>query len=279
MGIRIIADSASDLLKSDAQQLNVQVVPLKVIFGSEEYRDGVDITMEEFYSKLSKADSLPSTSQPTPNDYIVLFEEAKAAGDEVIVITLSSQLSGTFQSATLAKNYVEYDNIYLIDSYNVTVGVRLLIDIACQRRDEGVACVDIVNEIEQLKPRIRLKAMMNTLDYLVKGGRLSKVAGFAGSLLSIKPIIEIKDGKVALVAKGRGKKAAMEALYKEIENDTEIDSTMPIAVAYTQDEDGAVALKDFLATKGINAGNIYPIGSTIGTHAGPGASAIIYFCK
>lgn len=212
MSIRIITDSTSDFTPQQAQQQNIDVVPLKVIFSDAEYRDGLDITLDEFYQRLTTSEVLPTTSQPTPNDFINHFEKAKEAGDDVIVILLSSELSGTFQSAVLAKNYVEYDRIFLVDSLNATIGLKLLINHAITQRNANKQAIEIVNELEYLKSKVTIKAVVNTLDYLVKGGRLSKAAGFAGSLLSIKPIISLIDGKIAVIAKARGKKGAMEAL-------------------------------------------------------------------
>lgn len=279
MSIRIITDSTSDFTPQQAQQQNIDVVPLKVIFSDAEYRDGLDITLGEFYQRLTTSEVLPTTSQPTPNDFINHFEKAKEAGDDVIVILLSSELSGTFQSAVLAKNYVEYDRIFLVDSLNATIGLKLLINHAITQRNANKQATEIVNELEYLKSKVTIKAVVNTLDYLVKGGRLSKAAGFAGSLLSIKPIISLIDGKIAVIAKARGKKGAMEALWKEIEKDAELDLSKPLLLGYTQDEQPALELQSFLKEKGIEAADLCGIGSVIGTHAGPGASAIAYFRK
>lgn len=279
MAVRIITDSTSDFSQAEGKQYNFDVVPLKVIFPERDYLDGVEISLDEFYNKLMNQKELPTTSQPTPLDFISVFEKVKEANDEAVVILLASELSGTYQSALLAKDYVNYDKIYICDSETAATSLRLLVQVALDRRDEGCSAEAIYNEIEILKNKVTIKAIVDTLDYLVKGGRLSKAAAIAGSLLSIKPLIEVTEGKVKVIAKARGRKGAMEALYKEVMKDGEIDFNHHVYVAYTHDTELANSLKDFLKEKEIATDGFYEIGSVIGTHAGPGACAIAYFKK
>ncbi len=279
MAIRIITDSTADFTPAEGKKKGIEIVPLKVIFSDQEYLDGVDISNEEFYQKLCSSQTLPTTSQPTPNDFIQYFEDAKEANDDVVAILLSSELSGTFQSAKLAQNVVEYDRIFLIDSLNAATSLKLLVEQAISLREEGCTAEQIVEKIQDLIPRVSIKAIVSTLDYLVKGGRLSKAAGFAGTLLSIKPLISVIDGKVEVIAKARGKHKALETLWQEVEKDGGIDLSMPVLLGYTQDDALAEEMNQLLQEKGIQTEGKSSIGSAIGTHAGPGACAIAYFKK
>ena len=278
MAIRIITDSTADFTPEEIKSCGIEIVPLKVIFGQQEYLDGITITKEEFYEKLIHGGVFPTTSQPTPNDFIELFEEAKAVGDEVLVFLISSKLSGTYQSALLAKDYLDYSPIYLVDTYSASIGIKILVQYALKLRDENKTATEIYEIIEKEKSRISIKAVVDTLEFLVKGGRLSKVAGFAGSLLSVKPLIEVP-GEVKLFGKVRGKKAALEALYKAILKDGGIDLSLPVLLGYTAENSLAIELKQYLEEHGIHVEDMVGIGSVIGTHAGPNACAISYFRK
>ncbi len=279
MALRILTDSTSDFTKEELNDLNIDMVPLKVIFDGKEYKDGIDISIDEFYEKMEASKNLPTTSQPTPADFIDHFEAAKEANDEIIVFLISSELSGTYQSAMLAKNIIDYDKIYLFDTLNATVASRVFIETANTRRNEGVSVSAIIDELEGIKSSVTIKAALSTLDNLVKGGRLSKVAGFAGSLLSIKPIISIIDGKVTVITKARGKKVSFEAILREIEKDGGIDFNYPCSLVYAKNKENAEELQAFLQKNGIDIPRLYPIGSTIGTHAGPDAYGLAYVKK
>ncbi len=279
MALRILTDSTSDFIKDEIKNLDISVVPLRVLFGTDEYRDGIDLTIDQFYEKLITSEVTPTTSQPTPNDFIEHFEAAKAANDDIIVILASKELSGTFQNANLAKNIVDYDRVYIVDTNNIAITNRLLVEIAVQLRKEGLSTEEIINKINELIPRATLIAALSTLEYLVKGGRLSKVAGAAGTLLSIKPIISLVEGKVSVVGKGRGKKAALESILKEIQKAGDIDFNYPVVLAYSHTTEFALDLQKYLKENGINVERLVAIGSTIGTHVGPGACGIAYIKK
>lgn len=280
MSVRIITDSASDITGDEAKKLGIKVLPLTTIFGEEQYLDGVDLSHEEFFRKLVETDVFPSTSQLPPYDYEKAFAEVKKAGDTAVCITLSSKLSGCYQSAAIASEDYE-DCVTLVDSENVCIGQHILVLLAVGLRDEGKSAEEIARELEKQKKNIRLIALLDTLEYLKKGGRISSAAAFAGTLLSIKPVIAIEDGEVALLGKARGSRNSSNLLSKYIEQSGGIDFDMPYYLAYS-------GLSDALLRKYISdSAHLYKhkveelpvgtIGSTIGTHAGPGAIAVAFF--
>ena len=278
MSIRIIIDSACDMPKSKADELGLDFLPLKTIFGEEEYLDGVNISHEEFYKKLESSSVNPTTSQISPADYEDVYEDVKKNGDTAIVITLSSKLSGTYQSANIARDGYE-DCIHIVDSENVTLGEQVLVLYACQLRDKGYSVEEIVAALED----IRVIAVLDTLEYLQRGGRISKTAAVAGNLLSIKPIISIVDGEVSLIGKARGTKNAYTQLTQTVKEYGGIDFTMPNAYVYTglNDDHLQKYIKEVANDweDQIDAIPVCSIGSTIGTHAGPGAFGVIFFHK
>ncbi len=280
MSVQIIIDSASDLLKEEADNLNLHFLPLKTIFGGEEYLDGITLSHTEFYEKLIESDTLPTTSQIPPYEYEELFSKIVKNGDTAVCITLSSKLSGCNQSAHIAA--VDYlDSIEIVDSENVCIGEQLLIYLAISLRDEGKNAKEISRILNEKKKEIRLIALLDTLEYLKKGGRISASAAFAGSLLSIKPVIAIENGEVAILGKARGSKNGSNMLMELTNKNGGIDFTMPFSLAYS-------GLSDLLLQKYIKDSAILyegktdtlpirTIGSTIGTHAGPGAIALAFF--
>lgn len=280
MALRIITDSTSDLSQKEAETKKITVVPLHNMFGTQEYLDGVTISKEEFYEKLAKAEDLPTTSQPSPDEFLTHFEACKEAGDSVIVITISSKLSGTHQSAVIAKDMCEYEHIYIIDSMTATLGLYCLVDYAYNLGKQGLSTERIVKEIEDTKHKVRVYAFVDTLKYLKKGGRLSATAAFAGTLLNIKPIVEVKDGIVDVAGKSRGLNGAFKKVVELVEEAGGIDLTRPSCIGYTGHpsvmENFASYVKECYPT--IQFPTV-PIGSTIGVHAGPGACAIAFFMK
>ena len=282
MGVQIIVDSACDLSKEEAKELNIRVLPLKTYFGETEYLDGVTLSQQEFFEKLIESDVLPTTSQVSPYEFEEAYKEAIDAGNEIICITVSGKLSGTNQSAHIAAD--EYENqVYVVDSNNVTVGEQLLVKYAARLRDAGLTAQEIVTELELKKEKIRVVALLDTLEYLKKGGRVSATAAFAGTLLSIKPVVCVEDGSISVLGKARGSKNGNNFLVQYIEKGSGIDFDMPYSLAYS-------GLSDELLKKYIADSNhlyacdaselpVCKIGSTIGTHVGPGAIAVGYFEK
>ena len=275
MSVRIICDSASDITKEIAQKLNVTVLPLKTIFAVEEYLDGVNMSHQEFFEKLIETDELPTTSQIAPFDYETVFKEAVEAGDTVVCITLSAKLSGCHQSAHIAAEEFE-GKVYIVDSENVCIAEQILVELAVRLRDEGKTAEEIVEILNVEKKNIRLIALLDTLEYLKKGGRISSAVALAGTLLSIKPVIGIENGEVVMLGKARGSKNGNNMLMS-------FNFDKPFNVAYSGLSD--VALQKYMRDSAklyegkVDEIPVRTIGSTIGTHAGPGAIAAAFFVK
>ena len=280
MSIRIITDSASDITQAEAGKLNLTVIPLKTIFGEQEYLDGVTLDHETFYHKLIESDVLPTTSQISPFDYEERFREAVEQGDDVLCITVSSKLSGCYQSACIAASEFP-GKVVVADSLNVAIGERILVELACRLRDEWKSLTEICSLLDEKKHSIRLVALLDTLEYLKKGGRISSAAALAGSLLSIKPVIALENGEVAILGKARGSKNGNNMLMNLVEQSGGICFDLPYALAYTGLED--TLLQKYIADSSSLYESqtaelpVFPIGSTIGTHVGPGAIAVAFF--
>ena len=280
MSVRIIVDSTADLLPEVASRLTV--VPLSVRFGDREYVQGVDITNAQFYEMLVESDTLPTTSQATPYQFEAAFRKAVEAGDTVVAITLSAKLSGTYQSAVIAAEEFP-DKVFVVDSTSAAIGAGILIEYALQLVDRGLSAEDIAKSLLTQRKRIYVVAMLDTLEYLKKGGRISKTVAFAGELLSIKPVVSIEDGEVKLLGKARGSKQGNNLLVKQIQAAGGVDFSMPLLLGYT-------GLSNVLLQKYITDSAILwedyrkelpqtLIGSVIGTHVGPGAVAVAFFSK
>ncbi|MEG0365211.1 MAG: DegV family protein [Coprobacillus sp.] len=278
--IKIITDSTADIGLDQAKELGIEIVPLKVIIDQKEYKDRIDLQPEQFYQLLAENDALPTTSQPSPQEFLTFYEEAKEKGDSVVVMTLSSHISGTYQSATIAKDLAEYDDIYIVDSLNATQGLRLLVEKAIVLRNEGKSAKEMFDILDEYKHRIRIFALVDTLEYFYKGGRLSKASAVAGTMLKLKPIVGLKGGLLELISKARGTQKATLKIIDIINEDGEIDLNEPISIGYTGDNVGLDkfedTLREALGFKDVLYGFVGPV---IGTHAGPGARLIAYVKK
>lgn len=276
--VNIIVDSTADITEDVKERLTV--VPLTLRFGDEEYIEGVTIQKKEFYQKLIESDVLPKTSQASPADFEDVFEKIVAAGESAVVITLSSKLSGTWQSAMIAAREYE-DSVYVVDSRNVAIGAAILAKLALRLVDEGMGAREIAERLEKEREKICLIAMLDTLEYLKKGGRISAAAAFAGGVLSIKPVVCIRDGEIVILGKARGSKQGNNLLVSEIRKTGGIDFTKPILLGYTGLDDTLLQkyIEDSKALweEGISSLETTMIGSVIGTHAGPGAVAVAFF--
>lgn len=280
MGIRIIVDSASDMSNQESKYL--KVVPLTVAFGATQYLDGVNLTAKEFYEKLIESDTLPKTSQVPPYDFEEAIQEVLDAGDTPIVVTVTSKLSGTYNSARLAASAFD-EKVYLVDSENVCIGERILVEYGIRLIEEGKNAEEVVEAMEDAKKNICLVALLDTLEYLKKGGRISNIAGAVGGMLSIKPVIGFVDGEIKVLGKARGSKNANNLLTTQIQEAGGIDFSMPYAVAYSG-LDSSLAEKYVADHESVwkpytDKIDMKVVGSTIGTHAGPGAIAVAYFKK
>lgn len=277
--IRIIVDSSSDYSATRANELNMDLVPLNINMDGKSYRDGYDISTQEFYDLLVSSENFPMTSQPTPQDFLDVFEDAKEKGDSVVVLALSSGLSGTFQSATLAKNMIDYEEIYLVDTLSATVGIRILAEYALKLRDEGKDAATIAKTIDEVKTRVKIFAAVDTLDYLYKGGRLSKATAAVGEMAKLKVIITVDaDGKISVPAKCLGRNKTLATLTKII-TDCEIDTNFPAYSVYAIGEENTAKLEEKLEAEGVKTTERCQIGSTIGAHVGPGAYGLIFITK
>ena len=276
MQVKIIVDSTADL--HPWQKERVEVVPLTVHFGQEEFVDGVTITHREFYEKLTSTETLPSTSQATPDAFDRVFSKVAAAGDSAVVLTLASQLSGTYQSAMIAAG--EYENIHVVDSGSVAIGIGILTQRALELVDEGLEAAEIARILTQEAQQIRIVAILDTLEYLKRGGRVSKTVAFAGALLNIKPIVSVVEGQIGMLGKARGTKQGNKLMMSQIEA-MGADLSRPVMLGFTGVSDEAMKkyLEDSGEFWGAAADSYTMIGSVIGTHAGPGAVAAAFFQK
>ncbi len=276
--IRILTDSASDFSAAEAKALGLAVVPLQVAFGTDTYEDGVTLTPDIFWDRMFKGEN-PKTSQPTPDAFLRHFEEARAAGDSVVCVLLSSGLSGTVQSATLAKAMCDYEDIHIVDTLHAATGEKLLVMQACRMRDEGrLSAAQIAEEILRLRKRLYLFACLDTLDYLARGGRIPAAAAALGSLVQLKVLITVdENGKVAMAGKGMGQHRSTAALLKLIEQHA-VDPDYPVIPLYTHNTDNAVALIKKLNQSGIacKEDDLSPVGATISAHVGPGVYGLTY---
>ena len=279
--IRILTDSASDILPAEAEQLGVTVIPLNVTLeDGTVLRDSVDMTPSAYYEILAGCRKLPTTSQPSPELFENFFLEAAAAGDEVIGIFLSHALSGTYQCAKLAADMANVDNVLFVDSGHVCLSEALLVRLAVQLRDSGKTAGQITAILEHAKEHLHLVAAIDDLKYLRKGGRLPAAVAVAGGMLGIKPLITIQDGKVAMAGKARGLPGAYVALFKKVEEMGGISPAFPAMAGYTVSPREVAPiqtyLRDNLQQKDLL---VRQIGCVIGTHAGPGAFGIAFFDK
>lgn len=278
MKTKIITDSTADLLPQWREK--VSVVPLTLNFGEEVYVDGVTIGHKEFYEKLVETDTLPTTSQASPTAFADVFSQLRK-GEEAVVITLSAALSGTYQSAMIAA--ADFDNIYVVDSRSAAIGGGILVARAIELAEQGLSGKEIATILEEEKNKIVLMALVDTLEYLKRGGRVSKTVAFAGSILNIKPVIALDEGKIVMLGKARGSKQGNNLLVQQIEEAGGVDFSKPLLLGYTGLSD--TLLKKYIAdsrhlwAEGVEQVPYTTIGSVIGTHAGPGAVAVAFFKK
>lgn len=277
MSIKVLIDSASDISKEEAKKIGVEMIPLVVTVNDEDYFDGVNLSTGEFYDMLEKSKVLPKTSQINPFRFEEKFEEMLKDCDEVLCITISSKLSGTYASAKSASEKYE-GKVYVIDSVNAAAGERLLLMYALDLINKGLTIKEVVDELESVKSRIDILAVVDTLEYLKKGGRVSATVAFVGELLNIKPIVALVDGKVEMIGKTRGSKKAFAFVNEHIDKNGGIDFNMPHVVLYSGND--ITKLEDYIeySKEKFNSDICrYQLGCTIGAHVGPGAVGIAYF--
>ena len=275
--VRIITDSAADLQPQEYERLGVCCIPLRVAFGDAEYLENVNLSMARFYELLAGAD-FPRTSQASPAVLTELFEAARDAGDEAIYITLSSALSGTYQTACMVREDVEYSGAYVYDSRNATGGQRMLVEEACRLRDQGLDAAGIIAGLDLIRDRIELYAMVNNLENLHRGGRISHAVYTLGSLAQIKPLISVDiEGKVILPGKAMGVRKGMDMVSKRL-TIRKPDENYPVYVMYTNNRAVGEQLAQRLAAQGweIPDERIIQVGAAIGSHIGTEACGLVY---
>jgi len=277
--IRIITDSISDIAKELQEKWRINLMSLEVRFGEKLYKDGIDLSAAEFYQKLSTSKELPQTAQVNPHEFAQVFEKYIAASDDIVCILASSHLSGTYQSAVIAKNMACSEKIHVVDTLNATAGEALLVQEAVKLRDEGLSVSQIADAITALTGRVRLLLVLDTLHYLKMGGRISATSAAFASVLGINPIITLAEGKVEAAGKARGKSKAFKWILDRMEQDAP-DFERPLAFMHSNAPETLKDCMNILSTH-IKAKDvsIYDIGSTVGTHAGPGAVGIAYFTQ
>ena len=281
MAVKILIDSASDFDIKEATARDLLFVPLSINFGDTSYADGVTIEKNQFYEMLLYGDIYPKTAQPAPDLFLEHFNAAKESGDTLVAITLSSGLSGTLQSALIAKDLCGYDGIYVVDSLNCVTGLRLLIDVAIKMRDAGASAEEIVAEIEALRHRVKIVAVVDTLEFLYKGGRLTKAAQLIGTMASLKPFVSLdENGKIFVCDKVIGRTKAYKRFFKILEEEP-FDPAYPINFLYFYEpENGHRLAKDVAAIyPNVDASCVYPCGPTIGAHVGNNAYGFAYIKK
>lgn len=282
MNVKLISDSACDMTQNEAMEQDVIVLPLKTIIDGEEYLDGITISAEEFYEKLENCKELPTTSQISPAEFEDVLRPIVESGDEAVIITIAGKLSGTAQSAAIAAAEAG-TGVWVVDSGNVTIGQNILLRYAIRLRDQGLTGREIAEELERVKTRICLLARVDTLEYLMRGGRLSKTAAIAGTLLHIKPVICVEDGEINVLGKARGSRQSDNMLTEFIAKKGGVDFSMPVMLAYSGTDDAL--LKGYIDNSRamwegyLDSLPVTMIGSTISTHAGPGAIAVAFFAK
>lgn len=282
MAVKLVVDSSSDITETEANKLGITMLPMTITFGQEEFFDGVNITANQFYKKLVESSELPKTSQINAFRFEEAFDKYVKNVDEVVAIVISSKLSGTYNSALQAAEKYK-DRIYVVDSLNATAGIRILIDYALRLIDEGKSAKEIFEILEDKKNKVQVRAMIDTLKFLKKGGRISAVAAIAGGMLGLKPLLAVIDGKVEVIGKCIGMKKAITFINKDIEKLGGIDFDMPFYVLYSGEnsEKADKYIQDNIELWDCKIEDIRTncLGATIGTHIGPGAIGLAFFSK
>lgn len=275
--IRIITDSAADFSPQELRQRNIACIGLKVMFGETEYEENTNLTKDRFYELLLAEGQLPKTSQASPQVLMDLFEDARDAGEEAIYITLSSALSGTYQTACMTRDMVDWPGCYVFDSRNATGGQRMLVQHACALRDAGKSAAEILAALEDIRDRIVLFACIDPLEYLYKGGRISQTAYTLGTLANIKPIITVDpDGGIGVPQKAMGMRKGMDILCKQMSQRMP-DPNFPIYAMYTNNRSAAEALAKKMGN--VDESHIIQVGAAIGAHIGPNACGLVYIAE
>jgi len=278
--VRLITDSSADLEPKEYEQLNITCIPLSVFFGEKEYQENVNLSKDQFYDLLASGE-YPKTSQPAPQLLLDLFEDAKAAGDEALYISISGAISGTYQTACATKEMVDCEDCYVLDSKNATGGLRVILDYAAKLRDEGKTAKEIIAGVQSIQNKIVLYACMDTLEYLYRGGRISQTVYKLGTLAQVKPIIRVtEEGAIEVPAKAMGMRKGMDYLCKRVEAQKPSKEHNFYAM-YTGERSNGVALAEKFRAMGYDIPDekIINVGAAIGSHVGPNACGMVYVAE
>ena len=279
--VRIITDSAADFEPFELEKWKITCIPIKVLLGDQEYEENINLSKDQFFELLASTGATPKTSQPSPQILIDLFEEAKQAGEEAIYITLSSALSGTYQTASMTCEDMDSDKLHVFDSRNATGGQRLLVEYAVRLRDEGKSAREILDGLESIRDKFVLFACIDTLEYLYRGGRISQTVYKLGTMAQVKPIIRVsEEGAIEVPAKAMGMRKGMDQLCKRLESQKP-DTGHKLYVMYTADRTIGETMAQKLAAMGyeVPAEQIVQVGAGIGSHIGPNACGIVYVAE
>lgn len=277
--IRILVDSSSDYLMEEIKEKNLEIAPIGIVIGDETYFDGQNLERDHFYEMLVESKAFPQTSQPSPQEFLDIFKDVKERQDDLVCILLSSALSGTYQSAVLAKQMVDYERIFLIDSLTATFNIKILADHALDLVAQGKTTEEIVAAVEGMKSKVKVYAALDTLEYLARGGRISKATAAIGQLANIKPIITVSEqGEVSLLGKALGKNKAISQMLQYLD-ELEIDTRFPAYTLYSYGVENCEHFQEKLTQAGIHVERQMQIGPTIGTHIGPGAFGVVFVSK
>ena len=279
--VRIITDSAADFEPFELEKLNISCIPLSVALGGQEYVENENLSKDQFFALLASTGDTPKSSQPSPERLMRLFADAKAAGEEALYITLSSALSGTYQTAVMTQEDAEYDGAYVFDSLNATGGERLLVEYAVRLRDEGKSAKEIIAALESVRDKVVLFACIDTLEYLYRGGRISQTVYKLGTMAQVKPIIRVsEEGTIEVPAKAMGMRKGMDQLCRKLETQKP-SSDHKLYVMYTADRTIGQTLAQKAADMGyeIPQEQIVQVGAAIGSHIGPNACGLVYVAE
>ena len=276
--VRIITDSAADFEPQELTKLEITCIPLVIMMGEQEYQENVNLTKPQFFKLLSEFDGAPKTAQASPQILMDLFESARDAGDEAVYITLSSALSGTYQSACMVRDDVDCDECYVVDSLNATGGQRMLVEYACRLRDAGKSAKEIVACVEAIRGKVVLYACIDTLEYLYKGGRISQTVYKLGTMAQVKPIIRVSpEGKIEVPSKAMGMRKGIDFMCKRLEAQKP-SADHPVYVMYTPEQTNAEVLLQKVREMGFDVSDdqLISVGAAIGSHIGPNGCGIVY---
>lgn len=277
--IMIITDTGSDILEFEAEKMDIRMTSIRSSFPNTEFVTNSEEEFSRFYDLLAREEALPVSSQPSPQEFVSLYEEAREKDMDVIVITISSKLSGTYSGACLAKDISEYENVYVVDSLLATLAQRVLVEYACKLRDSGMRAKDIVKNLNEKKHKVVLTGVPTTMLYLKKGGRVSPVIAAVGDVLGIKPVLALREGVIVNIKKARGNSAAKSSMTKLME-ETKPDYSFPIYFGYSGVFETGKAFMDETSEKyGLDNVVIHNVGPAIGTHIGPGALLLSFMAE